>query len=133
MSNVTIETDQPATTHQPNEPERKRTKTAQARKPAKAGKRAKAAKAAKKTAQKSAAKPIQKAAHKPAAERSNKKAEVIAMMTRPKGATLDEIVSATGWQKHTVRGFVSVLGKKGEARVESSKNPSGERTYKITK
>ena len=133
MSNVTIETDKPATTHQPNEPERKRTKTAKARKPAKAGKRAKAAKAAKKTAQKSAAKPIQKAAHKTAAERSNKKAEVIAMMTRPKGATLHEIVSATGWQKHTVRGFVSVLGKKGEAKVESSKNPSGERTYKIAK
>ena len=133
MSNVTIETDKPATTHQPNEPERKRTKTAKARKPAKAGKRAKAAKAAKKTAQKSAAKPIQKAAHKTAAERSNKKAEVIAVMTRPKGATLDEIVSATGWQKHTVRGFVSVLGKKGEAKVESSKNPSGERTYKIAK
>lgn len=58
---------------------------------------------------------------------------MIAVMTRPKGATLDEIVSATGWQKHTVRGFVSVLGKKGEAKVESSKNPSGERTYKIAK
>ena len=45
--------------------------------------------------------------------RSNKKAEVIAMMKRAKGATLAEIVEATGWQKHTVRGFVSILGSKG--------------------
>ena len=38
--------------------------------------------------------------------RSNKKAEVIALMKRAKGTTLAEIVEATGWQKHTVRGFV---------------------------
>jgi hypothetical protein len=50
-------------------------------------------------------------AQKSAAEaRSNKKAEVIAMMKRAKGATLAEITEATGWQKHTVRGFVSILG-----------------------
>lgn len=38
-------------------------------------------------------------------ERSNKKAEVIAMMKRAKGATLSEIIEAMGWQKHTVRGL----------------------------
>src|SRR5271154_5691965 len=42
--------------------------------------------------------------------RSNKKAEVIPMMKRAKGATLVEILEATGWQKHTLRGFVSILG-----------------------
>jgi hypothetical protein len=36
--------------------------------------------------------------------RSNKKAEVIAMMKRAKGATLAEIMKATAWQRHTVRG-----------------------------
>jgi hypothetical protein len=41
-------------------------------------------------------------------ERSNKKAEVIAMMKRAKGATLAEIAKATGWQNHTVRGFASI-------------------------
>jgi hypothetical protein len=66
-------------------------------------------------------------------EGSNKKAEVIAMMTRAKGATLAEIMQATGWQKHTVRGFVSILGSKGGQSIESSKNAAGERTYKITK
>ena len=39
----------------------------------------------------------------------------------------------TASQKHTVRGFVSILGKKGDHKIESSKNSEGERTYKITK
>ena len=64
------------------------------------------------------------------AERSNKKAEVIAMM---KGAILAEIIEATGWQKHTVRGFVSILGSKGGEKIESSKNAAGERSYRIAK
>ena len=87
---------------------------------------------------KAAAKPVKKAgkakkaASKPAAERSNKKAEVIAMMKRAKGATLAEIMAATKWQAHTVRGFVSILGKGGE-KIESSKNGEGERTYKIVR
>src|SRR5450759_969590 len=68
-----------------------------------------------------------------ASNRSNKKAEVIAMMTRAKGATLAEIMQATGWQKHTVRGFASILGSKGGQSIESSKNAAGERTYKIAK
>jgi hypothetical protein len=67
------------------------------------------------------------------AARSNKKAEVIALMKRAKGATLAEIVEATGWQKHTVRGFVSILGSKGGEKIESSKNAAGERSYRIAK
>src|SRR5579871_1482880 len=64
------------------------------------------------------------------ADRPNKKADVIALMKRTKGATLAEIVEATGWQKHTVRGLVSILGSKGGEKIESSKNADGERTYK---
>jgi hypothetical protein len=84
------------------------------------------------------AKPAKKAgrakkAAKPKAERTNKKAEMIAMMKRAKGATLAEIMQATGWQPHTVRGFVSILGSKGGEKIESSKNAAGERTYKIGK
>jgi hypothetical protein len=66
-------------------------------------------------------------------ERTNKKAQVIAMMRRSKGATLQEIMDAAGWQAHTVRGFVSILGSKGGHKVESSKNEAGDRTYRITK
>jgi hypothetical protein len=65
--------------------------------------------------------------------RSNKKAEVISLMKRAKGVTLAEIVEATGWQKHTVRGFVSILGSKGGEKIESSKNAAGERSYRIAK
>ena len=70
---------------------------------------------------------------KGAEDRSNKKADVIAMMKRGKGVTLAEIMEATGWQTHTVRGFVSILGSKGGEKVESSKNAAGERTYRIEK
>ena len=93
-------------------------------KPAKGAKPAKRVKAAKKAAGK-------KAGDK--GERSNKKAEVIAMMKRAKGATLAQIVEATGWQKHTIRGFVSLLGSKGGVKIESSKSTTGDRTYRIVK
>jgi hypothetical protein len=62
-----------------------------------------------------------KAAGKPKADPTNKKAEVIEMMRRAKGATLPEIMKATGWQSHTVRGFVSILGSKGGEKIVSSK------------
>jgi hypothetical protein len=85
-------------------------------------------------AKKSPTKPARRAqAKKGATERSNKKAEVIAMMKRAKGATLAEIMETTGWQAHTVRGFVSILGSKGGEKVESSKNAAGERSYQIGK
>src|SRR6202790_831705 len=112
---------QPLAKAQSTEPE------AQPKKAAKGAKPAKKSKAAKKAA------PAKKAARKPKAERTNKKAEVIAMMQRAKGATLAEIMEATGWQRHTVRGFVSILGSKGGEKIESSKNPAGERTYKTAK
>ena len=79
------------------------------------------------------AKGAKKITSKPKADGTNKKAEVIAMMKRAKGATLAEIMKATGWQPHTVRGFVSILGSKGGETIESSKNAAGERTYKIGK
>ena len=86
-----------------------------------------------------AAKPVQaakKAARKTKGRNKharNKKAEVIAMLKRPKGATLAEIMEATHWQQHTVRGFVSLLGSKAGLAIESSKNAFGERTYKVAK
>lgn len=72
-------------------------------------------------------------ATKPKADRTNKKAEVIAMMKRAKGATLAEIMAATGWQAHTVRGFVSLLGSKGGEKIESTRSDAGERSYKTAK
>jgi len=91
------------------------------------GSKAKKAKPAKKAAR------ANEPARKLKADGTNKKAEVIAMMKRAKGATLPEIIEATGWQPHTVRGFVSILGSKGGEKIDSSKNAAGERTYKIGK
>lgn len=67
------------------------------------------------------------------ASRRSKKAAVIAMMKRAKGVTLEEIIGTTGWQRHTVRGFVSILGRKIREKIESSKNAAGSRTYRIVK
>lgn len=65
--------------------------------------------------------------------RNNKKAAVIAMMNRARGATLPEIMKATAWQAHTVRGFISILGSKGGHSIESTKNAAGARTYCIVR
>ena len=73
----------------------------------------------------------QKSAAKPKSDRANKKAEVIAMMKRPKGATLAEIMKATDWQPHT--GLRQHPGSKGGKKVESWENAAGGRTYKIGK
>ncbi|MDP9112071.1 MAG: DUF3489 domain-containing protein [Acidobacteriota bacterium] len=56
--------------------------------------------------------PRHKHAHANKKDARPKKEEVIAMMRRARGATLADIMDATGWQKHTVRGFVSILGSK---------------------
>jgi hypothetical protein len=61
----------------------------------------------------------------------SKQDAVLAMLQRPKGATLPEIIEATGWQPHSVRGFLSgVLKKKLKLKVESRKDGS-DRTYRI--
>jgi hypothetical protein len=63
---------------------------------------------------------------------SSKKAEVIDLMRRSQGATLAEITELTGWQSHTVRGFVSgTLIKKLSLNVESFRSNEKERTYRV--
>jgi len=48
-----------------------------------------------------------------AAKRPSKQDAVISMLHRPEGATVDEVASAMGWQRHTVRGlFAGTLKKK---------------------
>jgi hypothetical protein len=67
----------------------------------------------------------------PAGEGS-KKSDVIDLMRRSQGATLAEIMELTGWQAHTVRGFVSgTLIKKLSLNVESFRSNEKERTYRV--
>jgi len=68
----------------------------------------------------------------PTAREGSKKAIVIEMLKRPAGATLADIMSATGWQAHSVRGFISGgLGKKMGLKIESLKTPEGARVYHL--
>ena len=65
------------------------------------------------------------------AKRPSKQDEVIAMLRRPEGATVDEVASVTGWQRHTVRGvFSGTLKKKLGLTIASAKEERG-RVYRI--
>ena len=61
----------------------------------------------------------------------SKTAQVVAMLQRKNGATLQEIMEKMGWQRHTVRGFMAGAMKKAGYAVESFKPEGGERTYRI--
>jgi hypothetical protein len=51
---------------------------------------------------------------------------------RPEGATIDDMVAATGWQKHTIRSALShALAKKRGYEIVSDKPKDGLRIYKI--
>lgn len=68
----------------------------------------------------------------PTARDGSKKSEVLDLVRRPTGATLDEIMTPTGWQAHTVRGFISgTLTKKMGLTVESLRGEDKVRTYRI--
>jgi len=63
----------------------------------------------------------------------SKGAKILGLIRRPKGATLAEIVKATDWQKHSIRGFLSTAAKKHGLQIESTKTETGDRVYQIKK
>jgi hypothetical protein len=68
----------------------------------------------------------------PTAREGSKKAIVLDLLRRKGGASLDEIAERTGWQRHSIRGFLSgSVTKQMGLKVESAKNEAGERRYKI--
>jgi hypothetical protein len=67
----------------------------------------------------------------PDVKRPSKQDIVIAMLRLPEGATVDELVSVTGWQRHTVRGvFSGTLKKKLRLTLTSAQEERG-RVYRI--
>jgi Protein of unknown function (DUF3489) len=94
---------------------------------------------------KSAKKPIKsplsvrpaKSAHKTAEPKTNKtdarskQARVIAMLQSPTGATIAAIMKATGWQQHSVRGFLAGVVRKRLRLELASKKVNGHRVYQI--
>ena len=90
-------------------------------KKAKAGKKASPAKKAPKGAKKATG-----------ARDGSKTAKILDLLKRPGGATAKELLKATGWQPHSVRGFISgTVGKKMKLTVVSTKGEDGERIYSI--
>jgi len=62
----------------------------------------------------------------------SKTGTILELLRRPGGVTAKELMKATGWQPHSVRGFLSgTVRKKMGLAVTSSKGEDGERTYSI--
>jgi hypothetical protein len=66
------------------------------------------------------------------ARKGSKTAKVLALLKRSLGVTLKELMKATGWQPHSVRGFLSGgVGKKMGLTVNSTKGVDGDRSYSV--
>jgi hypothetical protein len=61
------------------------------------------------------------------ARKNSKTARIVALLQRPNGATLETLMKATGWQAHSVRGFLSgQLRKRMHLRLKSTKHDGEE-------
>jgi hypothetical protein len=70
----------------------------------------------------------------PKQREGTRKATVVALLEREGGATLEEIMAETSWQKHSVRGFISTLGSKHGYKITSTRRETDKaRTYSIEK
>lgn len=82
-------------------------------------------------------KPARKATRRkkaPRARPGSKTAKILDLLKRPAGVSLKELIKATGWQAHSVRGFLSgAVGKKMGTPVESFKRSGGEPAYRLSK
>ena len=64
-------------------------------------------------------------------ESRSKQSHVVAMLRSPAGATIDAIMKATGWQQHSVRGFLAGVVRKRLNLKLSSEKVDGNRIYQI--
>jgi hypothetical protein len=80
---------------------------------------------------KKAAAPSAKATSSGRPNRDSKQDRVVALLRQPRGATLDILVKATGWQKHSVRGFLAGTVRKKLKLPLISEKVDGIRTYRI--
>lgn len=62
---------------------------------------------------------------------STKSQQIVALLSRPNGASLPELMKATDWQAHSVRGFMAGTLKKKDVEVSSSREQGKDRRYRI--
>jgi Protein of unknown function (DUF3489) len=81
-----------------------------------------------------AAKPAQQSADEPKTNKTDarsKQARVIAMLQSPTGTTIAAIMKVTGWQPHSVRGFLAGVVRRRLKLKLISKKVKGDRIYQI--
>ena len=90
------------------------------------------AKSAKKTTSKKSPRKAKPARPAEGSRKGSKTSKVLDLLKRPQGATLKDLMKATGWKPHSVRGFLSgSVGKKMGLSVASVKDENGERRYSV--
>jgi hypothetical protein len=73
-----------------------------------------------------------KTSRKPAAKAGSKHDKIMTLLRRPQGATIATLIKATGWQEHSVRGFLAGTVRTKLKLPLTSKKVEGVRTYRIT-
>jgi hypothetical protein len=69
---------------------------------------------------------------KPGARTGSKTAKILDLLRRPGGASAKELLKVTGWQPHSLRGFLSgTVGKKMGLALMSTKGEDGQRVYSL--
>jgi hypothetical protein len=69
----------------------------------------------------------------PNKNRISKKASIIALLQQPQGTTIKAMMKATGWQSHSVRGFLAgTVTRKMKLKLQSEKI-GGERVYRLSR
>jgi hypothetical protein len=69
---------------------------------------------------------------RPEARSGSKTAKILDLLRRPGGASARELLKATGWQPHSLRGFLSgTVGRKMGLALTSTKGEDGERVYSL--